>query len=347
METVKKKTMRSKRAVGFDHSEQMLESVTLEQAMKDFVTAKRAERAAKRTIRDYETHFRYFLDWLEPRYGKSSVVSITPAIIREYVTWMSAEKLPFDDHPHRRAKKGIVGLSPMTVNVRIRTLKSFFNWCQKEKYTYLSPTADLKLQKVDEDKISAFTQAQLSKLLAAPMCDTFNGFRDYVIMAVLTDTGLRISELLGLRKQDVDFVQMTLTVPWEMAKTRKTRTVPISRPVAKLLAELIAENEDFGSGRDALFYSVYGSELTPDAFDERLKIYAKKANIEGVRCSAHTFRHTFALHWIKSGGDAFSLQKILGHTDMSMVRRYVRLSDTDVKEKHVQFSPMASILNMK
>jgi site-specific recombinase XerD len=104
--------------------------------------------------------------------------------------------------------------------------------------------------------ISAFTRAQLSKLLAAPMCDTFNGFRNYVIMAVLTDTGLWINEFLKLRKQDVDFVQMTLTVPKEMAKTRKTRTVPISCPVAKLHAELIAENEDFGSGRNALFYSV-------------------------------------------------------------------------------------------
>ncbi|MCL6443007.1 MAG: site-specific integrase, partial [Alicyclobacillus sp.] len=114
------------------------------------------------------------------------------------------------------------------------------------------------------------------------------------------------------------FEALTLTVPWEKAKTRKKRTVPISKRTAKLLAEIIRENEDFGPQADYLFYSSYGNPMTYESFDDRLKEYGKEAGIEGVRVSAHTFRHTFALHWIKNGGDPFSLQKILGHTDMSM-----------------------------
>lgn len=233
MEAVKKKTQRTRRAISMNQREQIMESVSLEQAMKDFITAKTAERASKRTLSDYVTHFRYLREWLEPRFGQMAVSQVSAVMLREYVTWMSSEKKPFDDHPNRRGKKGIVGLSPMTVNVRIRTLKAFFNWCEKEQYTHKSPASDLKLQRVDEDRISAFTQEQLRKLLETPDRDTFNGFRDYVIMAVLTDTGLRISELFSLQVDDVDFQQLTLTVPWEKAKTRKTRTVPISKPVAK------------------------------------------------------------------------------------------------------------------
>jgi integrase/recombinase XerD len=88
-----------------------------------------------------------------------------------------------------------------------------------------------------------------------------------------------------------------------------------------------------------------GKNFRADGFDERLKEYGRQAEVRGVRVSAHTFRHTFALHWIKSGGDPFSLQKILGHTDMSMVRRYVRFSDADVSEKHQQFSPLQQFMN--
>lgn len=322
---------------------QSAESVTLQKAMDEFLAAKASERAAPRTIHDYKRHFRYFNRWLDKKYHGMRLPQITSQIVREYVAWMSSEKERYDDHP-RRAKRSIIGLSPMTVNVRIRTLKAFFNWCEREEHVSKSPARDIKLQKVDEDRISAFSESEVRRLLAVVDRNTYTGFRDCTIMVVMLDTGLRIGELFSLRKQDVDFQQMTLTVPWEKAKTRKTRTVPIAKQTAKLLAELLRENEDFGPNCDALFYSSDGHPMTSESFDERRRTYGKQAAIEGVHVSAHTFRHTFALHWIKSGGDPFSLQKMLGHTDMSMVRRYVRLSDGDVKEKHTQYSPIHVLL---
>lgn len=145
--------------------------------------------------------------------------------------------------------------------------------------------------------------------------------------------------------KDVYLKELKITVPWGVAKTRKMRQVPFSLKVAKLLAELQKENEDFGPNVNQLFYSSYGRVLSPDGFDERLKIYAKEARVEDVLVSSHSFRHTFALHWIKQGGDPFSLQKILGHSDMSMVRKYVRLSEGDVNEKHQQFSPVQTLMS--
>jgi integrase/recombinase XerD len=156
-------------------------------------------------------------------------------------------------------------------------MNAFFNWCEREGYVAKSPAKDIRLQKTDEERISAFNEKQIRTLLAVVDRNSFTGFRDYVIMLTLLDTGLRISELFSLKVDDVDFEQLTLTVPWDKAKTRKTRTVPISKRTARLLAELIRENMDFGPQADYLFYSSYGHPMTGDSFDDRLKIYGKLA----------------------------------------------------------------------
>lgn len=337
------KRERTNYATDIKTTDTITDSMSLKEAFNEFLLAKRAERTAPRTIRDYQTHFRYLCTWLDSHYPGIRLSQISTKILLEYIDYMSNEKIQYDDHP-RRHKAGIIGLSPMTVNVRIRTMKAFFNWLYKNRHITEPIASGIKLQKVDNDRIMAFTPEQVRKLLDAPDKKSFTGFRDYVVMMTLLDTGLRISELFSLTKADVDFEELTLTVPWEKAKTRKTRTVPISKRVARLLAELIRENEDFGPNANKLFYSAYGNDYTPKAFDERLREYGRQAKIEGVRISAHTFRHTFAVEWIKAGGDPFSLQKMLGHTDMSMVRRYVRFTEGDVKLVHNKFSPINTIM---
>ena len=177
------------------------------------------ERASERTLKDYQSHFRYFKAWVDGRNKDLPVSKITTKILHEYVSYMSNEKVQFDDHPtKKRSKKGIRGLSPMTVNVRIRTLRAFLNWAFANGYIRVNIAQNLKLQKVDEDKIMAFTQEQVKKLLLMPDRPTFSGFRDYVLMLMLLDTGLRINELLSIEVSDVDFETLMLTVPWEKAK---------------------------------------------------------------------------------------------------------------------------------
>ncbi|WP_245884599.1 tyrosine-type recombinase/integrase [Tumebacillus permanentifrigoris] len=310
----KRKTERTHKALELETNEMLeaVETVTLEQAMNDFIVAKMAERIAPRTLKDYEAHFRYLRGWLADHHPDITFKKITATILREYVTWMTNDKEKFSGHHSKRPKPGVTGLSAMTVNIRIRTLKAFFNWCQGDGLLRVSPAADIKLQKVDEDKIRSFTSAQLKKYIATPDRGTYSGFRDYVIMMTLSDTALRISELLSLMKTDVDFKETCITVRSEEAKTRKSRTVPISKQVAKLLAELIRENEDFGPNANYLFYSVTGRRFTPDGFDERLKLYGEQAGIDEDKRSAHPFRHTFALHWIKRGATPSRCRKSWG-----------------------------------
>ncbi|PWK07039.1 phage integrase SAM-like domain-containing protein [Tumebacillus permanentifrigoris] len=136
METTrpKRKTTRTHRALELETQEMLdaAETISLGQAMKDFITAKTAERAAPRTIKDYESHFRYLRNWLTDHHPEITLQKITATVLREYVTWMTNDKEKFADHHIKRSKPGVTGLSPMTVNIRIRTMRAFFNWCQSE-----------------------------------------------------------------------------------------------------------------------------------------------------------------------------------------------------------------------
>jgi len=87
------------------------------------------------------------------------------------------------------------------------------------------------------------------------------------------------------------------------------------------------------------YYPHCGMPLTKTYIETLLKRYAKKAGIEGVRCSPHTFRHTFAISYLRNGGDVFSLQHILGHSSLDVVRIYVNLAQVDIKAAHRRYSP--------
>ncbi|MFB5192029.1 tyrosine-type recombinase/integrase [Alicyclobacillus fastidiosus] len=339
--------LRTNRSLSVRQNELIMDaqSIDIPRAIAQFLSAKVSERTAPRTVKEYQRHLGYLSEWLaheRPNVKKLRDVSISH--LRDYIAWMSYEKEMYSDHP-TRYKPGRAGLAPTTVNIRIRTMKAFFNWCVKNGHLSQSPMSGIKQQRVDLDTIYSFTDDEIVRLLAAPDTSSFVGFRDYVAMVLMLDTGIRIGELLSLTNGDLNIEELSLTIQWEKAKTRKRRTVPVSPKTMKLLLSLVRENEDFGPSATHIFLSGTGSPLNASTIQEKIREYGRQAGITDKRVSPHSFRHSFALHWIKAGGDPFSLQKILGHSDISMVRRYVRMNDSDLKEKHEQFSPAQGFLN--
>lgn len=113
----------------------------------------------------------------------------------------------------------------------------------------------------------------------------------------------------------------------------------------KLLKEYMLETEDFGC--ETLFVTYDGRPIVSNTWRRRLTEYGELAGINSKRVSPHTFRHTGALFYIMNGGDPFSLQKILGHSDMSMVRKYIQMTDSDVKRQHNAFSPLNRVFGKR
>ncbi|MFJ7729275.1 tyrosine-type recombinase/integrase [Neobacillus sp. NPDC097160] len=169
----------------------------------------------------------------------------------------------------------------------------------------------------------------------------YTGYRDKVIVFVLLDTMVRISELVAMKRSNVDLKNGVIKLEAMGTKTRKAREVPVSTKTAKLLKEYIQETEDFGD--EHLFLTYDGHIMNHATVRINLRDYGRKAVISNKRVSPHTFRHTGALFYIMNGGNPFSLQKILGHSDMSMTRKYIQMTDTDVRRQQNAFSPINSI----
>ena len=167
---------------------------------------------------------------------------------------------------------------------------------------------------------------------------TPEGYRDQAIVLTLLDTALRVSELVNIRLDDLWLEEGLIKV---MGKGGKERFVPIGKSIQRILwrymnkyrAEPAITNCDF------LFLTADGRALTRDRIDKKMSHYGEKASIQGVRCSPHTLHHTAAVMWVRNGGDVFSLQQILGHSTLDIVRTYVNLAQNDIEAAHRIHSP--------
>jgi len=311
----------------------------LDDAFELFYNVKKAEGMRERTLADYRAHWRYFREWVDTNYPGVTLNEITPSIAREYYLYMADGRTKYEGVEGREIEGQ--ALSPTTVAIRLRTLRTMFNFWSREKMIDMNPVANLRPPKEDEDEIEAFTDDQLRLLLAVPDRRTFAGFRDYALMMLLADTGLRINEALALTAEHLDVKSRCIHLPASMNKNRKPRIVPVSRDVIRLLFELMSENKAFFPDAQHLFITAYGEPLPSDTVRKRFTKYGKQAGIDrDVRVSPHTFRHYFCKTYLLNGGDIFTLQRIVGHADISTTRKYIQMDDENVRAQHAQFSPI-------
>lgn len=308
----------------------------LQSAIETFISAKEMENRSPKTIKTYKQTLNKFGEW----YADQNYEELSDDVVSDYIRFMTLEKVKWDDHPTNHSAQ--VGVSPRSINNIIRVLRIFFNFLMKERRISHNPALNVSYQQESEDTFDVFTDEDVLKLLAAPNIKTYTGFRDYVMMMLLVDCGLRIGEMTNIKIADIDFSLRQVTLRASITKTNRTRILPISRKTADALMQLV----DFINAEpsDYVFLTSFGERYQADTFAKMLKKYAKKAGIEGVRVSPHTFRHYFAIKYLRSGGDSFSLMRILGHTDVSMTQRYVKYALGDIREKHEVASPVANLL---
>lgn len=229
------------------------------------------------------------------------------------------------------------GLSSTTVNHRVRSIKQFYKFMVKEGYMSLNPAEKLERKKPKTVKIQAFNEEQLTSLLSVADKTRFVGFRDYTMILFMLDTGVRVSELVGIKLMDIRMKDGEVLIT--EGKGGKQRRVFISTKTKEMLRKYLRTRGDI-SGNEHLFITSDNKPMKQRTVQERLTIYGKMAKLTGVRVSPHTFRHTFAKMYIMRGGDPFSLQALLGHSTLEMVRHYVNLWGSDLQKMHRQYSPV-------
>lgn len=179
----------------------------------------------------------------------------------------------------------------------------------------------MKKVKEEQTVIETFSDKQLEAIVSYKPKNKAQA-RLHALLLTAIDTGCRIEELLTLTRSNVDFDSLVLKV---IGKGRKESIVPFSIELRKSLFKLL-KSHDF----ELVFCTGQGGALNYNNMLRDFKLLAKKLGISGVRVSWHTLRHTFAVNYVRGGGNLFYLQHQLGHTDLNMTKRYVNLQTTDI-----------------
>jgi integrase/recombinase XerD len=341
------KKRKARRVGGTAGIERKYPKLSLDQAIDFVISGKKAEGVRERTLKDYVKNWQYFTEWLSDNYeGVEYIDEVATEMIRNYVNYLRHDRTRYEGHTLINSENQGKGLKDTSINIRIRVYKALFNYLERENLIFENPTDNIKLMRTDVDLTNCFTDEEVKALLKQPYQRDYVGFRDFVAMNLLLDSGMRANELLNLRVGDVDVKTRFITLQGERNKNRKPRIVPISAHVTKLLFDLINENSEHFK-TDRIFLSCYGEPLTQNHFNKRLKYYAEHAGIEGKKVTAHVWRHTWAKNMTLNGCDPFTLQKMAGWSDIRTMRRYIQMDTDDLRRSHDDFSPVSKLRNKR
>jgi site-specific recombinase XerD len=294
----------------------------------------RTEGKSTKTISWYNMVLRQFHHFLVENKKSTILGKLDETTAREFILFFQ-EKHRWQDNPHVPPQSS--KLAAISNQTYVRALRAFFNWLNKEGYTAENRLAKLKPPKAPTRVVDILTSDEISRILGCLDTDTWSGARDYAIVILLLDTGLRSSELTGLEPEEVNMESGYLKV---LGKGGKERVVPFRASAQKAILRYLFHfrSEPFSSMVKGLFLTLDGRPLT---YNGLKMIFSRIAHMSRVkRLHPHLCRHTFATHYLINGGDVFSLQQILGHTTLEMVRRYVSLASSHVTIQHRKFSPM-------
>lgn len=253
----------------------------------------------------------------------------------------------------RFAVKRMDALDPATLMYYFARLQSFFNWLVAQEVLAESPMRKLAKPKVPEDQIVPFSEEEVERLFAAAE-RSFDPVRNEAILLMLFDTGIRASELCRLTVGDVDLNNHRCQV---LGKGGKTRYVPLGERLRRALRRLIGEYRDAGHPdqpaprTQPVFASrggkTAGEALTRTGLYQLVRKLGDAAGISETRCSPHTFRHTFAVSYLRNKASVFALQQTLGHQSLAMTRRYVNLAEADLQAQHEISSPADNLFGKR
>ena len=296
-----------------------------------------AESKSPTTIRWYMGKLNVFHGYLQAQGFPADVCRLTTTHLRAFLAHLRENVKAGENNPRKPTEDR--NLSPRTIQGYARALKVFFSWLAREGYTANNPSRLLSIPKAPKVIVETLSDAQIKRLFSVIDRRSSKGFRDYCILLVLLDTGVRLSELVNLQVRDLDLERGFFKV---MGKGARERLVPFGARVQTARWKYMHRfrPEPFHPNLGNLFLKSSGMPPSCGQVYRRIRHFGRKAGVEDVRCSPHTFRHTFAKKFLVNGGDLFTLQKVLGHSSLAVVRMYVELTPEDVRIRHRQYSPV-------
>ena len=309
-------------------------------ALIGFTQYKEAEGLSLRSVENYK---RDLEKWIEHS-GDLSVADVTTDQLRAYLSFLRTEYVP-----RRIYGQNDRPLSTKTIRNIWVSLSAFFTWATKE-FKIADPMDGVPTPKFQKTTILPYTKEHIEALLKA--CDTTReavtrfrrsfthqrgtATRDRALIKVLLDTGLRTNELCSMDIRDYDPKTGEMRV--RFGKGGKGRFVYVEKFTRRELWRYLIHREDGNDPTAPLFIARNDQRMNNNSLRLLLNRLGKKAGVPNVH--PHRFRHTFAIEFLRGGGDVFSLQKLLGHSTLDMVKNYVAIAQVDIQNAHRRASPV-------
>jgi site-specific recombinase XerD len=274
--------------------------------------------------------------------GVTTIEQITVGHLRAFI--VEIQQTPADaENPFKPTKEDGSTISDLTVHGYAQVVKTFCRWIYQEELVDKDPSARLAMPKVGKYVIEPFSVEHLEAMLSA--CDkrTPLGFRDYTMVTLMADTGIRLSELIGLTLDN--FYQVNSQGKSHikvLGKGKREREVGVSPQVAKLLWKYTRMYRQPRNPSDKhIFLGRYGKPMGKRGIEDVISRLREAAGIDDVRCSPHTFRHTFSTMYLEQGGTLEKLSRELGHSKTSVTEQYIKTLPLSVaRQDHEEFSPI-------
>lgn len=281
------------------------------------------------TIRDYRHYLEFFDAWQKENSPVNKPQDLTSDVVRKFRVYLA----------HFLSSNGNLPLKKITQNYYVIALRSFLRYLVRQDHKVVTPDK-IELPKAESRSLKFMERDQMERLLAQTDVSKESGLRDKALMEMLFSTGLRVSELCGLNKDDINLERREFGI---IGKGRKQRIVFISDRSALWLGKYLtvrmdsykplfiryAGGGDITAGNDDM-------RLTPRSVQRMVEKYVRKAKLP-VKATPHVFRHSFATDLLMNGADLRSVQELLGHKNVATTQIYTHVTNSTLRDVHKSF----------
>lgn len=324
---------------------------TLESYIHDFIDYCNLKDLAVKTKKSYYQSLMLFSRYLQEEKRIIYIKDINKKIVEEYLEF-TKERGKYSyvkdsnslklNHQGNRKDFG-KEISDATLNNYLRNIKVFFNWCEENNVIKNNTISKVKFIKNKRKAKEQLDDVEVMRLLKSFDLTKFHEYRDYTIVNLILDTGMRITECLNLTINDIDLQRRTILIPAEINKGKKDRVVFYSQSVSRIFQSWLRFKDSFQETELLFPTQRTNSTLTAPNFERNFRLYKERANIK-KSITPHGLRNNFARRFLLSGGDIYTLSRLLGHSSVTVTEAaYLDLLDNDLRKRYSRFSPIENL----